>query len=379
MAAVENDHESTLNQKVLYSSWAQLSVYDRTATSLKQTYLRRRYIVIVVTLIATIASVLTGILSQSLLTSALALVAITFPLTGLYLMADVIKFTGTTDWIKYRYTAEMMRMHVYLYRMQAGIYANCPPGKADNLLVEQLNAIRDEVKPDAGIPPLVSEPEGDEEIDKVIKQANRYSEGDNGLSQIEIEDYVKWRIDGQRHWYNNAIETDFARWKSLFRATQVVLLVGSLMSAVAGFLEIQLVALVAITNAIATALTLWSDVGMTGRFYALFRIASNQLGNQKATWLALQDDEELKDPETRANEIANVAARVEEVLRREREEWYELALQAQSSSDEMILEELKKLTERFEMDQSGAAQKAADQGATGQGVTGQGTMTPTED
>ena len=59
MAESENSTPlpSRLNQGVLLRSWAQMSVYDLTASQLKRIYLRRRYIVIGISLAATISAV----------------------------------------------------------------------------------------------------------------------------------------------------------------------------------------------------------------------------------------------------------------------------------------------------------------------------------
>src|SRR5215813_190255 len=105
-----------LNEKVLLQSWARLSVYDHTASSLKNKFIQQRNRVIGLTLTATIASVLTGIMGQTTLAVVLALMSIALPIVAALLMNDLIRFTGRTAWIKYRYIAEMMRMHIYLYR-----------------------------------------------------------------------------------------------------------------------------------------------------------------------------------------------------------------------------------------------------------------------
>lgn len=332
---------SRLNRKVLLQAWAQLSVYDQTAFRLKDNFIKRRQFVIALSLIATIASVLTGILGENLITAILVILSVALPVIASYQMNDIIRFTGTTSWIKYRYIAEMMRM-------QAGVYAVGPANKTDNLLAHNLPLIRDEIRWDEVIPPSVREPEGEEAIRKAISLANSESD-DDGLSEVSIEDYIKWRVEQPRTWYTRKINEDFTRLKTSVRWAQGFLLIGALVSALAGLsINIQYVAAVAVTNAISAALTAWSTVSMVGKTYSIFQIASNQLGDELAKWNSLQDDLEDQDANTLTTEKANFAQRIENIHLWERQEWYEMALQAQSAGDRMMLGDLTRLTQRAE-------------------------------
>jgi hypothetical protein len=336
-----------LNRKVLLQAWAQLSVYDQTAFRLKDNFIKRRQFVIILSLVATIASVLTGILEQPIFTAVLVVLSVALPVIASYLMNDITRFTGTTSWIKYRYIAEMMRMHIYLYRMQAGDYSVGPASKMDNLLAQKLPLIRDEIKWDEIIPPSVREPEGEEAIIKAIGSANSGT-GDDGLSEISIENYIKWRVEQPRAWYTKKINDDFNGLKSSVRWAQGFLLIGALISALVGVINIEFVALVAVTNAISAALTAWSSVSMVGKTYSIFQIASNQLGDELNKWNAIQDDLENQVAEALTAEQANFALRIENIHLWERQEWYEMALQAQSSGDRMMLGDLTRLTQRAE-------------------------------
>lgn len=346
-----------LNKSVLLDCWNRLSVYDRTATHLKNNFVRRRRIVIYLTLTATITSVLTVIIGQPVLAVASAITSIVLPIIASYMMNDIVKFTGTTAWIKYRYIAEMMRMHIYLYRMQADIYAAGPHHKMDNLLVQKLSAVRDAVKWDDVIPPSATEPQTETQTLEAIREANP-DKNDDGLSKISIDNYMKWRVDQQKSWYDGRIQDDFKRLKMFFRAGQVTLLVGSLVSALlGGYLDVRIVALVAITNAISVTLNSLSNVSMVGKTYNIFQIASEQLKDKKTEWKSLEDDPENKDPDVLAKSISDFATRVENVLLWERQEWYEMALQAQAAGDKLILGDLTRLMQRAEEAQTNPAPK----------------------
>ena len=136
--------------------------------------------------------------------------------------------------------------------------------------------------------------------------------------------------------------------KYYVRLAQFALLLGAVASTLGGTLDYQFVAVVAITNAISVALTSWSNVGMFGKTYSLFQIAEQQLADQKLRWLALEDNTAMKGPAHRQTQIRHLAKQVEAVLLWERQEWYEMALQAQTVTDKMILGDLTRLTQRAE-------------------------------
>lgn len=335
-----------LNEKVLLQSWALLSVYDRTATRLKENFVRRRLRVINLTLIATVASVLTGITGQTLVAFGFGIMSVTLPIIGAYLMNDIMKFTGTTSWVKYRYIAENIRMHIYLYRMHARPYADVPQDKRDNLLSENIAKARTAVQLDEVIPFTVSEPDTPDEIKQAIAEANRYSENESGLNKIELDQYLRWRLINQRQWYDGKVQDDYKRLKSSFRLSQGFLLGGALISALAGFINIQVITLVAVTNAISVALTSWSTVSMFGKTYSLFLVTSLRLGDQLRDWYAREDDVEMQNEAHRKAAIADFAKEIEDTLLQEREEWYKLAIQVQTAGDNSIISNLEKLTQQ---------------------------------
>ena len=339
---------STLNRNVLLQAWARMIVYDQTATILKSNFVRRRRLVIGLTLISTVASILIALVGQYLpLAIGLGLISVVLPVGASYLMNDIVRFTGTTSWIKYRYIAEMMRMHIYLYRMRADVYAEGRPmEEMDDLLVENLSNLRESVKWDEVIPPSISEPNDANTIMDYIKSANSSTPEDDGLESLEIDNYIAWRLENQRRWYEKNIQGDFKRMKEFVRWAQTALLFGAVASTLGGFLNYQLVVVVAVTNAVSVALTSLSNVSMFGKTYSLFQIAEQKLADQKLKWLALEDNAAMKDAAYHETQVRNLAKQVEAILLWERQEWYEMALQAQTVTDKMILGDLTRLTQR---------------------------------
>ncbi|MBK8024915.1 MAG: DUF4231 domain-containing protein [Chloroflexi bacterium] len=309
------------------------------------------------TVTATVLSVLTGIVIHPFFAAVFAIISVTLPLIGSYVMNDIIKFTGTTTWIKYRYIAEMMRMHIYLYRMGAPPYDAEPERKRDDLLSKKLREVRESIQLDDVIPFSIREPTTEEAVVQAIQTANTLSKGDDGLSPIALKDYLMWRVVGQREWYEGRIQGDYTRLKASYRYAQGFLLAGSLFSAVIGFggQSLQYVTLVAVTNAISVALTSWANVSMYGKTYSLFQIASLSLSDELRDWHALSDNPELEDPAVQSKEQAQFVKRIEDILLKERADWYALAIQVQTASDQTILSGLTQLVNQTKPEPNGGA------------------------
>jgi len=337
--------EPGLNERVLRMAWAQLAVYDQTATDLKWRFISRRQYVIALTMLSSIAAVIAGLMQQPVIAVFLVFVSLVLPIVATLYMQDVIQYTGATSWIRYRYVAELIRMQIYLYRMKAGDYATKSLRDTDDLLNKKVTEILQSTNVD--VPRTVKEPRTTEEIDAAIAKANSYVPKDKGLTEIPVDDYVEWRIDKQREWYDDQVLKDFNLMKNYGRASQVFLAAGAVLTLVAAFTSrIEIVTLVAVTNSVSAALIGWSNVRMAGKTYGLFQIASQQLNDQKGIWLSFENNLAYSDETKRATEISSLAFRVENVLAWERKEWYEMALQAQATSDKAILGDLERLNER---------------------------------
>jgi len=231
--------------------------------------------------------------------------------------------------------------------MRADVYSEGRPAEEmDDLLVENLGRVRESVQWDEIIPPDIREPHDEDTIAEYIKKANSSTPDDDGLEELTVENYIGWRLENQRKWYEKNIQGDFKMMKRYVRRAQVVLLVGAAVSALGGVIGYQLFAVVAITNAISVGITSLSNVNMFGKTYSLFRIAEQKLADQKLKWLALEDNAAMKDAAYHETQVRNLAKQVEAILLWERQEWYEMALQAQTVTDKMILGDLTRLTQR---------------------------------
>lgn len=158
-----------------------------------------------------------------------------------------------------------MRMHLFLYRMQAGPYSG-NPDETDNLLAANMDVVKQEANPfESGITPRVRVPVQESDILAAIAMANQYTPSDDGLSDLTLDQYVAWRLYYQFDWYDRATSRDFLETPTT-RRSQTILLLGAVVSALACLihLNIELVALVAITNAASVAITNRASVNMFG-------------------------------------------------------------------------------------------------------------------
>jgi hypothetical protein len=96
-------------------------------------------------------------------------------------------------------------------------------------------------------------------------------------------------------------------------------------------------ALVAITTALSVAITSYSNVNMYGKTYGLFQIATQKLGNYNREWQAQQDDPGSASKAENEAAQRKFVVKVEEILKEERDAWYELAINIQTISDGTII------------------------------------------
>jgi hypothetical protein len=357
--------------KTLINSWKDLSVYDRTASRLKKRFITNRYYVISMTLIASIAAVLANVLEQRLLTYFFAIISFVLPAISSWLINDIVKFSGTSAWIKYRYVAEMMRTEIILFRLNAGDYNKLEPHKKDNLLAKRLEQIPLTVDLHNEISSIkVPEPQTLEELFPAIRQANQTTPEDNGFNPISIDHYIEWRVNKQRNWYEKRVREEIGLFRFFSNASQAFLIAGSALGAVVGLRDVDVIILITVTNAVSVFLNAYSNITMIGKTYRLFKRTAVALKNIKADWEARENDPDRLDMNTEHRAFIKFVNDVEEILIRERKEWYLGALQTQEATDKSLLEEIKRLSSnnnsdnQTDSDQSPAIPLAPEQSAS---------------
>lgn len=335
------------DQSVLTQAWRLFNRFDRTASDLKNRSKEGRQNVIYMISAASIFAILAGVIPWSdglgqWLGYALVLLAGILPVTSRALFSDVVQFTGTTDWIKARYIAEMMRMHIFLFRMSAGPYGEEPePSLRDDLLIKNLEKVRTDAKWD-GVLPLLKY----DQLEEGEYRDFLFSVDQEEAYQSAFDHYYKWRVIDQIQWYQTKLEVDYASMRRYFRIAQWATVVGSIIGGIAGFIQFELVVLISILNVLTAMVDNISAVNMSGQTYSIFMIAERKLNDAQNFWAAQQNNVELQDPEAYHDAQAAFVQRVESILMWEREEWYELALQAQAAGDRAIVQDLDRLNKR---------------------------------
>ena len=121
------------------------------------------------------------------------------------------------------------------------------------------------------------------------------------------------------------------------RASRAVLGIGAVVAALglAGSPEFSVV--IAITTALAAAITSDSNVNMFGKTYSIFQTATRELGNLNRVWLAKQNNPDMMNPDKRLEVERDFVELVEQIANTERESWYQLVVNIQTISDGTIV------------------------------------------
>ncbi|MEL6309487.1 MAG: hypothetical protein AAFQ52_15195, partial [Chloroflexota bacterium] len=149
-----------------------------------------------------------------------------------------------------------------------------------------------------------------------IRERRRHSD-DTPMLGLSIEDYINIRVRSYLNWYANRVETESRDFQDYFILALVISFLGSVLS------FLGLVELVAISAALATAISLNSDVRMYGYTYGIYHLTAVQLENAMTAWHS--DEARQSEPEY----IMKFVCDVEKILMAEIVAWSKQAKQAQ--------------------------------------------------
>ena len=154
---------------------------------------------------------------------------------------------------------------------------------------------------------------------------------------LDFATYKSIRMDGQKDWYDRKIVDDYGLHRRTARASRAVLGIGAVVAALglAGSPEFSVV--IAITTALAAAITSDSNVNMFGKTYSIFQTATRELGNLNRVWLAKQNNPDMTNPDKRLEVERDFVELVEQIANTERESWYQLVVNIQTISDGTIV------------------------------------------
>ncbi|RMG88955.1 MAG: SLATT domain-containing protein, partial [Chloroflexi bacterium] len=181
--------------------------------------------------------------------------------------------------------------------------------------------------------------------DNILEKINAVSRtGDNGLRPLTLDDYLKHRVNSQLTWYINKISDDFASARKSNAIIITVSAVGSLLATLGSGLEV----LVALTAALAFALSRMAEIRLYGATYAIYHSAAARLQVELGRWLILPAEERQKKEKQ-----SDFVVRVEEVFADEMKQWREQAIRQLEANEQSILQNLQQARESLkDMDES---------------------------
>lgn len=365
----------TATDPALREAWRSITEYAVASTRRKDTHSRVRLIVIVLTagatMLATVAALLAPLPDTPetiTLKLAMRLLLVAVPLIISGILAFSLQFMPNTAWIAYRIGEQRIRREVYLYRLRAGAYRTPDPVARQRLLIDALVEIDHKVGEMGASQPFMQnfrDVQGDEltltpqrtlpgplarlvrpvasalglnsetapveyDLDSAeCRRIVRLNAPDNGYSAMTIDEYIAWRIDDQLNWYVNRLNTDFGKFRRWRRSFLFITGAGAF------FAGIDLGWIVAFTTAIGVAITMYIDLRMYGRTYAIYHQTAKALRRLKTDWKLLT----ATSTPTEA-QVAEFVERAEALFSEEQRRWLEEALQSQQSVDQSIAQSL---------------------------------------
>lgn len=232
-------------------------------------------------------------------------------------------FIPSQLWAQYRFNAEMIRRHIYLYRMQAGEYYNLEPANQRALLNKQIYDADDACPTSVNlyVPPsqdlkeeILTEEEQQKEDEKLknIIQAIEDAAGKNTFNDLSVAGYIDGRLVSQKNWYIDKSFKEFRQMRRLKIASMAIGVIGS-------FLVFRGYApWVAVTTAAAVSVNMLTNLSMYGRTYSIYLKAANNLERAHSDWNLYSDDEK-GNPE----KISKFVQGVEDIFKKEIDLWYQ--------------------------------------------------------
>ncbi|MCS6834775.1 MAG: DUF4231 domain-containing protein [Anaerolineae bacterium] len=321
----------------LLTAWRRLEDYSFVSTDRKKAYVKLRSAVIWTGFATSALAVLSAYvpdwlavlgvmgLPSDLIVFAIRAALVTLPIVSVGLMTYANQFASSVAWIEYRISAEIIRQHIYRYRMGAGRFRGMDRQQAQRQLLAVVKAADERLARRNVTIPDIRKPEAYEvEVERIN---DRLAEGDDGFAPLSSEVYISARIEPQINWYVKRLQDDY---KAL-RENRVIALTISGIGAVIAALLPSGEGLVAITTALGVAFGLRNDTRMFGATYGVYHVAAQRLQMMIAEWRVLTQ-EEREDPA----KLQDFVARVEDILYEEGKLWRQTAIQLQSNSEEAL-------------------------------------------
>ena len=356
---------------VLLQAWERFAVYDLNAILQQRRFNRLQLTIIALGLLATALALAREVASSKAVDVTIrwsfwwfvkqTLLALPIALTILITAAN--KFKQGNKWLLLRAGAEAIKREIYRYRARAGDYKevfNAPPPVAtapgtppqpppptpDQVLAQRVEditrrAMRTEVNSSSLIPY-----DKEKDFPPYVKDS-----GDDGFSELTPDRYVQVRLGDQLGYYQRSAVKQERKLKFVQWSIYIIGGLGTLLAA------INQQVWIALTTALATALTTYLSYQQTESTLTKYNQALTDLENVKSWWTALPAEDQSKQ-----DNVDTLVKHTEEVLQSELDGWVQ---QMQNALAELRKDQVK-APEKNDMSGTAADTAAADTAAADQ-------------
>jgi hypothetical protein len=302
------------DDETLRDTWRQHATVARTARRRQAAFRRQQKLIlglgVALTALVAIQVELgrTGLLAQSpVLRDLIHFTIVLVPIIIGILGAAMTHFRPGSHWVLLRGTAEGIKREIYRYRAQAGMYSVGETRRRPRELKLALavgSAMGALMRTDVNMSALDSLPPGEAGVPVDV------ATGDDGLAPLSPARYVQFRIDDQIEFYRRRARE---RERDVRRLRWLMLLFGGLGTFLAAIgLEIW----VAVTVAVAGALTSYLEAMQLETTVMLYNQAATDLEAIRAWWLALPPADQVR-PAT----VNRLVERSEDIMKAEHAGW----------------------------------------------------------
>ena len=333
----------------LLDAWRLYLAYDKAAMRQKDWHSGLRKWVILLGVAASIFAVVIAqppFSANASLQGILRVILIILPIAIASVMTFASEFTPSSMWVVYRFSAQKVLREIYLYRMQAGHYAEVDREPIaywqQKLLLDRVDKARETTNKLESIDPFLLKFQTDQGIVKAVKSWYDSKEFDKGFTALSGEQYVQDRAIPQRDWYIDKLNQDYKRLRLNRRFVLAVAAVGS----VAAGISADLAWLVVVTTAIIGAITTWMELRMQGRTYGNYHLTAEKMDRKISEWRIVPADRQAD-----AKHVANMVLECEMIFRAEEITWMRQALQSQMAAEQSLIKNLNEWTNQQIMEE----------------------------
>ncbi len=199
--------ETDPERVALHNAWSRFATFDHNARVAQRKFVRLRISILVVGVAATALAIFYDQLVEA--SSArpafwdwrffVWLPMMSMPVLGSVLTAGAAMFARGVDWVHLRGAAEAVKREIYRYRCRVGVYGadGAAPGSRGKELAEAVGRINSRLM-DTEVMNVSLEPyRGD------LPPKYGAAAGDDGLSRLNPERYLEWRLHDQHAYFEN--------------------------------------------------------------------------------------------------------------------------------------------------------------------------------